>query len=209
MDRAYAMADRGLDAIERALGKDDTIFVTSDHGMTAVWSEIYLNELLRHAGFLQLDANRRLAPTSPAVAVLETGIAHVYLNAAVDRSALVRIEALLRDFRVRGESPWEQIVRREQAGPLGLNAPESGDLIVLAKPGFRMVKGFPEPQTPVGVATELGAHGYANAHPEVHASFLAAGPGIAHERVESIGSWQIAARVARALGIEPPRDAAR
>lgn len=209
VDRAYALADRGLDAIERALGKDDTIFVTSDHGMTPVWNEIYVNELLRRAGLLQADANGRWDPKSRALAVVETGIAHVYLNAGVDRSMLDRIEALLRDFRVRGESPWEQIVRREQAAPLALDAPESGDLIVLARPGFRMVKGLPEPAGPVGVPTELGAHGYSNAWLQVHASFLAAGPGIPHERVESINSWQIAARVARALGIEPPRGAAR
>jgi hypothetical protein len=42
----------------------------------------------------------------------------------------------------------------------------------------------------------------------VDATFFAAGPGIPRERVEKIGSWQIAARVARALGIEPPRNAA-
>jgi predicted AlkP superfamily pyrophosphatase or phosphodiesterase len=209
VDRAYEMADRSLDAIERSLSKDDAIFVTSDHGMTPVWTEIYVNDLLRRAGFLKLDAGGRLDPTSQAVAVVETGIAHVYLNAGVDRSVLDRLETTLREFRVRGEPPWEQIVRREQAGALGLNAPESGDLIVLAKPGFRMLRSLSERSSPVGLPAELGAHGYSNAHPEVSASFLAAGPGIAHERVDSINSWQIAARVARALGIEPPRDAAR
>ena len=209
VDRAYEMADRSLDAIERSLSKDDTIFVTSDHGMTPVWTEIYVNELLRRAGFLKVDADRRLDPTSQAVAVVETGIAHVYLNAGVDRSVLDRIETLLRDFTVRGEQPWEQIVRREQAGALGLDAPESGDLIVLAKPGFRMLKGLSGRLSPVGLPAELGAHGYSNAHPQLSASLLAAGPGITHQRVDTIDSWQIAARVARSLGIDPPRNAAR
>lgn len=208
VDRAYEIADRSLDAIERALSPDDAIFVTSDHGMTPVWSEIFPNDLLRRAGFLKLDAGKRLDPSSQAVAVLETGIAHIYLSPGADRSALDRIEAVLRDFRVRGESPFEQIVRRDQAGSLGLDAPESGDLVVLARPGFRM-KAQPEAAQPVVPAGEPGAHGYAGWHPELHASFLAAGPGIAHEFVATINSCQIAARVAASLGIDPPRGASR
>jgi len=58
-------------------------------------------------------------------------------------------------------------------------------------------------------ATEFGSHGYWNIHPQLQAVFLAAGPGIAAERVETIGSWQIDARIARFLGIDPPRNAAR
>ena len=209
VDRAYAIADRSLDGIERALAETDSIFVTSDHGMTPVWTEIFPNEILRHAGFLHADAKRQIDPSSSAVAVVDAGIAHIYLNAGVERSALDRIEALFAAFRVRGESPWEKIVRREEAGPYGQNAPESGDLIVLLKPGFHFSRRLPESESPVGVPTEHGAHGYSNAYPQLHASFLAAGPGIAHEKLESINSWQIAARVAAALGIDPPRNASR
>ncbi len=209
VDRAYAIADRSLDSIERALLPSDTIFVTSDHGMTPVWTEIYPNEILRQAGFLRSDAKKQVDPSSQAVAIVDAGIAHIYLNAGVDRSELDKIEALFAAFRVRGESPWEKIVRREQAGPFGQNAPESGDLIVLLKPGFHFSKTLPQSGSPVGIPTEHGAHGYWNVPLQVHASYLAAGPEIAHEKLESINSWQIAARVAKALGIDPPRNAAR
>jgi predicted AlkP superfamily pyrophosphatase or phosphodiesterase len=207
VDRAYALADRSLDAIERALTPSDSIFVTSDHGMTPVWTEIYPNEILRQAGFVRRDAKRKVDPSSSAVAVVDAGIAHIYLNAGVGRGELDRIEALFAAFRVRGESPFEKLVRREQAEPFGQNAPESGDLIVLLKPGYHFSKALPEVESPVGLPSDHGAHGYWNVPPQLHASFLAAGPGIAHERVESINSWQIAARVARSLGIEPPRNA--
>jgi predicted AlkP superfamily pyrophosphatase or phosphodiesterase len=209
VDRAYAIADRSLDSIERALAPSDSIFVTSDHGMTAVWTELFPNEILREAGFLKADAKRQIDPSSPSVAVVDAGIAHIFLNAGVDRSVLDRIEALFAAFRVRGESPWDKIVRREDAGPYGQNAPESGDLIVLLKPGFHFSKRLPDSESPVGIPTEHGAHGYSNASPQLHASFLAAGPGIAHEKLASINSWQIAARVAAALGIDPPRNASR
>jgi predicted AlkP superfamily pyrophosphatase or phosphodiesterase len=208
VDSAYALADRSLDAIERALTSSDSIFVTSDHGMTPIWTELFPNEILRRAGFLRRGAKNRPDPSSAAVAVVEAGIAHIYLNEGVDRGVLDRIEALFAAFRVRGESPWEKVVRREQAGPFGQNAPESGDLIVLSKPGFHFSKDLPETESPVGIPTAHGAHGYWNVPLQLHASFLAAGPGIAHERVESINSWQIAARVARSMGIDPPRNAA-
>lgn len=209
VDRAYALADRSLDAIERALLPSDSIFVTADHGMTPVWTELYPNEILRQGGFVRADSKGEFDRSSSAVAVVDAGIAHIFLNAGVDRAELDRIEALFAAFRVRGESPWEKIVRREDAEAYGQNAPESGDLIVLAKPGFHFSKKLPESRDPVGIPTEHGAHGYWNVSPQLHASFLAAGPGIAHEKLESINSWQIAARVAAALGIEPPRNAAR
>jgi predicted AlkP superfamily pyrophosphatase or phosphodiesterase len=209
VDRSYAIADRSLDLIERALSPSDTIFVTSDHGMTPVWTELFPNEILRQAGFLKADAKKQLDPSSPSVAVVDAGIAHIFLNAGVDRAVLDRIEAVFSDFRVRGESPWEKIVRREQAEAWGQNAPESGDLIVLSKPGFHFSRRLPESESPVGSPTEHGAHGYSNVFLQLHASFLAAGPGITHEKLTSINSWQIAARVAASIGIDPPRNAAR
>ena len=61
----------------------------------------------------------------------------------------------------------------------------------------------------MGERADYGGHGYRNVYPEVDATLFAAGPGIPHETVDSIGSWEIAARVAKALGIAPPREAAR
>jgi hypothetical protein len=143
------------------------------------------------------------------VAIVEGAIAHVYVNGSADPALLEQIETALKDLKVRGESPWERIVKRSEAGSLGLDAPESGDVIVLARPGYHLSRRTPDPATPIGLPTEYGAHGYRNAYPEIQACYLAAGPGIAKGHVDSINSWQIAARVAAALGIEPPRNAER
>ncbi len=73
------------------------------------------------------------------------GVAHVYVNHAAAAGTLEEAERLLSEFRVGGESSWDRVVLRGQAGALALDAPESGDLILLAKPGFhlsmRMVPG--------------------------------------------------------------------
>ena len=127
-------------------------------------------------------------------------------NPSADSTALDRAERAIAAFQIRGSSPFDRIVRRENAGELGLNAPESGDLIVLARPGYLFVNAAEGDV--VRESHSYGGHGYRNVYPEVDATFFAAGPGIPAERVDSIGSWQIAARVARALGIAPPRQAA-
>jgi predicted AlkP superfamily pyrophosphatase or phosphodiesterase len=209
VEHAYEIADRALNAIDRALKPEDAIFVTSDHGMTPVWTEIFPNELLRRIGLVRLDARGRIDPSSRAVAIVDGGVANVYLNPATDPSVLTAIEKAFADLKVRGESPWERVVRRGEAGSLGLDAPESGDLIALARPGYHLSRRLPEPATPVGLPSDYGSHGYRDVYPEIQACYLAAGPGIALAHVDSINSWQIAARVAAALGIEPPRNAQR
>ena len=206
VEKSYALAERSLDAIERALAPSDTLFVTSDHGMTAIFADLAINRVLRDAGLVTVDADERVASSSPIVAVTSSGIAHVHRNPRADPLVVPRAERALREFRVRGESPFDRIVRREDAGDLGLNAAESGDLIVLAKPGFQFVSGTGGKA--VRESRSYGGHGYRNIYPQVDATFFAAGPGIEPGRVEEIGSWQIAARVAKALGIAPPRQAA-
>jgi predicted AlkP superfamily pyrophosphatase or phosphodiesterase len=209
VEQSYALADRSLDAIEKALRPDDSIFVTGDHGMTPIWGEISIIDMLREAGLVDLDAARKISAASPLTPVPASGIAHVYRNPRAGRDAVDRAERILRDFRVGGESPFDRIVRREDAEDLGLRAPESGDLIVLARPGYQFAKEARADRALVGERSDYGGHGYRNVYPEIDATFFAAGPGIPHQRVDSIGSWEIAARVARALGIAPPRDAAR
>jgi predicted AlkP superfamily pyrophosphatase or phosphodiesterase len=207
VDAAYALADRSLDRIEKALAPGDAIFVTSDHGMVPLLTAVFPNEILRQAGYLRLAADGKIDPGSAAVAIAGSGVANVYLNpATVPAGALDAIEKRFTDFRVEGESPWDRVVRRADAADLGLDAPESGDLILLARPGvsvsMRVVPG-----RSIGRPSEYGGHGYRNVFPPLDATFLAAGPGIARERVEEFPSWRIAARLCRFLRIEPPRDA--
>lgn len=208
VERSYALVDLSLDRIAGALSPGDSIFVTSDHGMTPLFAELSVNQILHDAGLVRLDERGRISSASPTIAVTSSGIAHVHVNPDASSDALDRAERAIRDYRVRGESPFDRIVRREDAGDLRLRAPESGDLIVLAKPGVALSSRVREGASPVALPRNYGGHGYRNVYPQIDATFFAAGPGIPRARVDTIGSWQIAARVARALKIEPPRQAA-
>ncbi|MDQ5858228.1 MAG: alkaline phosphatase family protein, partial [Acidobacteriota bacterium] len=207
VERSYALVDLSLARIEKALLPGDSIFVISDHGMTPLVLELSVNQILHDAGLVRLDERGRISSASPTIAVTSSGIAHVHLNPDMDAATLDRAERAIRDYRVRGESPFDRIVRRESAGALGLRAPESGDVIVLAKPGVALSSRVRAGASPVAEPRNYGGHGYRNVYPQLDATFFAAGPGIPRRRVDTIGSWQIAARVARALGIDPPRQA--
>lgn len=209
VEQSYALADRSLDAIEKSLRPDDSLFVTGDHGMTAIWAEISIIDVFREAGLVQLDADRKILASSAILPVPSSGIVHIYRNPRAAPEVIDRAERIVRDFRVGGESPFDRIVRRKDAKDLGLRAPESGDLIVLARPGYLFAKEARADGALVGERGDYGGHGYRNVYPEVDATLFAAGPGIPHQVVDSIGSWEIAVRVARALGIDPPRNAAR
>jgi predicted AlkP superfamily pyrophosphatase or phosphodiesterase len=208
VERAYATADRALDAIAKALSPSDALLVTSDHGMTPVRKTIYPNEILRQAGLTRMSGEETIDPSSAAAAIAESGIANVYLNPAeAPPDALARIEKLFAEYRVAGEAPFDRIVRRADAGPLGLDGPESGDLIVVARPGFNFSMSAVAGRTS-GTPVNYGSHGYRNVYAPLDATFFAAGPGIAPARVDEFPSWRIASFLSRVLGIEPPRGAA-
>jgi predicted AlkP superfamily pyrophosphatase or phosphodiesterase len=208
VERSYALVDLSLDRIEKALRANDSIFVTSDHGMTPLVAELSVNQILYDAGLVTLDEKGRISSTSPTIAVTSSGIAHVHLNPAAAPGTLDSAERAIRDYQLRGETLFDRIVRREDAGDLRLRAPESGDLIVLTKPGIATSSRVRRGDPVIAEPRNYGGHGYRNVYPDLDATFFSAGPGIPHGRVETIGSWQIAARVARALKIEPPRGAA-
>jgi predicted AlkP superfamily pyrophosphatase or phosphodiesterase len=207
VDGAYALADRALDAIAGSLSPTDALFVTSDHGLVPIRATVYPNELLREAGLLRLDPKGEADPDSVAVAMAGSGVANVFLNPrTAPPGSLDRIERLFAGFRLDGRSPWDRIVRRSRAGSLGLDAPESGDLILLARPGIAVERTAVAGRTSGG-PLHFGGHGYRNAFPELDATFLAAGPGIARRRVEEFPSTGIASFVSRVLGLDPPRGA--
>jgi hypothetical protein len=189
------------------LSSDDAIVVTSDHGMVPLRRTVYPNEVLRQAGLLRVNREGHPSPDSFAVAMAGSGVANVFVNPAAPPGTLARAEEALRRLSDGGQSPWDRLVRRADAGPLGLNAPESGDLVALARPGIGVSMSI-EAGRSFGPSRSYGGHGYRNAFRALDATFLAAGPGIARERIEEFPSWRIAGFVSRVLGIEPPRDAA-
>jgi predicted AlkP superfamily pyrophosphatase or phosphodiesterase len=205
-EQGFVMADGVVERLLARLSPRDGLFLGSDHGMTPIWSVIYPNVILRDAGLLKMTAERRADPSSVAYAIASGATIHVYLNPAAPPGTLEKVEKAFSDLRVRAETPWDVLLRRSAAAWLGLDAPESGDLIVIPRRGFH-VSGSIHPPGPIADATHLGTHGYRSAWTEVQATFLGFGAGISPERLEQIDSREIPGRIFRWMGLAPPRDA--
>ena len=185
------MADRAVGELARSLDlSHDALVVVSDHGMAPVWETVHVNQLLQHAGLAQAEEGERgwrVKSSSRIVAFGSSGCANLYVNLKGrepsgvvepdEREAVIRAAAAaLANAQVDGTDVVEAMYRREDLGPLGLDNPNAGDLVVFMYPGFTATSEIGAPgspfHAPAGVA---GQHGFLNTHPEMAAVWLARG----------------------------------
>jgi predicted AlkP superfamily pyrophosphatase or phosphodiesterase len=223
--RVWQAVDRELRLLMAAvdLGRT-TVVVVSDHGMAPVHTAIDLNALLGERGMLAAagaSGGGRIA----AYALGDGGMAHLYLvrpggdgsgavGAPPADAARQKLLAELRDqllaVRAGDDLPIERVLTRQQAAEVGLDHPNSGDLIVFARQGYVFDAG----PAPAGAAIThpapvYGMHGYLAANPAMRGIYLAIGKDV--KAATSSGPVQaidVAGRVARWLGIQKPAPAA-
>ncbi|MGH9362148.1 MAG: alkaline phosphatase family protein, partial [Thermoanaerobaculia bacterium] len=186
---------------------DTAVVVVSDHGMHPLHSALDPNFLLQRAGLLTVDAKHvPVAAGTSAWAVVSSAVAHVYLTVPeTERAPLAdRVRRLLADYAVAGERPIARVVARKEAGPLGLDHPAAGDLILFAAPGWIFDRGGFRRGAATGPADHLGAHGYLSSEPRMHGIYLALGPGVKRGRIGPVRTVEVAGRVAALLGIDFP-----
>jgi len=220
---AYRMADRAVGELARSLDLSrDALVVVSDHGMVPVWEAVHVNQLLQHAGLAQAEESERgwrVNSGSRIVAFGSSGCALLYVNLKGrepsgvvepgDREAVVRAAAAaLANAQVDGTDVVEAMYRREDLGPLGLDNPNAGDLVVFMHPGFMATSEIGPPGSPFHAPAEIaGQHGFLNTHPEMAAVWLARGAGVPVRRLKSAPLTEVAAFVAALAGAQPPAQA--
>jgi predicted AlkP superfamily pyrophosphatase or phosphodiesterase len=168
--------------------RDTTLLIVSDHGMTTAGEDVPLQTTLDAAG----------------VAAKSYGggaVAQVFLS---DASQLARAEKALKPLA--GIQVWR---RGAVPAALRLSFPaRSGDLTVAAKPPYALKE---SPLTERAARTlsggKRGLHGYAPELPDMAGICFALGRGVAPgTRLPAVRAVDVAATVARLLGIAPPRD---
>jgi predicted AlkP superfamily pyrophosphatase or phosphodiesterase len=186
-DAALGQLLAALDA--RHAWSDTTLLVVSDHGMTAVTSEVPLARLLADAG-----VRARIGGGG--------SVAQLFLADPAQRE---RAEAALAGRSgiqvVRGEALPEALRLRHPT--------RTGDLVVIASPGValrespRGERALRVLATPFG--WKRGMHGFAPDHPDMGGILLALGRGVAPgTRLPPQRMIDVAPTVARLLGIAPP-----
>lgn len=219
----FRAADAAVGDLARALDlTSDALVVVADHGMAPVWEDVHVNQLLQHAGLaaaVKVENRWRAAPTSRIVAVTSGGCAHLYVNLKgrepggivepAEEGAVVQAAAVaLARAQVDGQDIVEAMYTRSELAKVGLDSPNSGDLVAFLHPGFAASAEIGASGAPWHMpASYCGQHGFLNSHPEIAAIWMARGAAVPHRHVEQESLTEVAAFVARLAGVTPPLQA--
>ncbi|MHA6764923.1 alkaline phosphatase family protein [Streptacidiphilus sp. PAMC 29251] len=116
--------------LRRLRAEGSTVVALGEYGITAATRPVDINRALRRAGLLQVFTQQgmeNLDPwTSPAFAVADHQIAHVYVR---DPADLPRVRDVLKAL-----PGVDQVLDRQEQAALHIDHPRSGDLLAVAEP---------------------------------------------------------------------------
>ncbi|MBI2645580.1 MAG: alkaline phosphatase family protein [Deltaproteobacteria bacterium] len=185
--QGYLEINKAVDQMINELPNTNFVIV-SDHGMEPLHSVYYPNRVLAKKGYLPfLTPNEGPDATKIRVRSFSSGgLGHIYINlkgrepdGSVSQSDFQKLKQEVVAL-FKKESAISQVWTREEAEKLGLNHPNSGDIILVGEPGFHL-----NDDTKTGEPTEpasfYGQHGYDPSLDSMKAIFGAWGPNIEHE----------------------------
>jgi predicted AlkP superfamily phosphohydrolase/phosphomutase len=215
LKRLGRSVDRSIGRLWRALDPDrDALVVVSDHGHVPVRDLVNILKVLADDGLVQVvqeGEQTRTPSTSPMAVRAHGASAHLHLNlegrepgGVVSRAEapelLARAAKALADIHVEGEPIVERVFRRSEAASIGLDHPNSGDLIAFLEPGFAFSMVWSE--NTVDPSSYYGQHGYLAHHDAMCGLFAARGPDVPTGRRAEVDVTEVAPLVARWLGFE-------
>jgi len=195
--------------------KTTAVIIVSDHGMAPVHTEIDANVLLRDKSVLTLDAKGKIAAGTRAYATSAGTVSEVYVDPGVpepDRDRLiVDLKAYFSAWSEGGKHPIAQVMTRHEAAPLGLDHPNSGDLILFAADGYHFTGHGLKTGKALLPTEAYGMHGYPNTDPRMAGIYMALGAGVKPGKAGTAGvvrNVDVAGQVSAWLGLEKPRPKA-
>ena len=233
---AYAEADAKL-ALTKSYLKDATVMAASDHGFAAAYYAVNAPKVLADAGIQtpEQSANCRAATGTGSVnkakACWAGGTAQIYVNLAgrdpggtvpAGQYEAVRNEIIaafqgLADPAHPGKQVVLKILKKEELrnvdGTDALHPTRSGDVVVVLRPPYQFDAATPGQR--IAFSQFFGQHGFL---PELvdlprsvnmHATFLAAGPGVRRmeDPLTGVRAVDLAPTMAFLLGIPGPQNA--
>jgi 2',3'-cyclic-nucleotide 2'-phosphodiesterase (5'-nucleotidase family)/predicted AlkP superfamily phosphohydrolase/phosphomutase len=229
---AYQGADTKLGMARQLMGGNPTTFAASDHGFAPQWYAINAPKVLTDAGLQtpeQPSNCRAAATTNKAKACWAGGTAQIYVNLAgrdpggtvpaadyeTVRNQIIAAFQNLTDPANPGKTVIQKVLKKEELrnvdGSDSLHPSRSGDIVVVATPPYQFDAATPG-QT-IALSNFFGQHGYLPdqvdlAHNiNMHATFVAAGPGVRHTTdVSGVTAVDLAPTLAYLLGIDRPQN---
>jgi 2',3'-cyclic-nucleotide 2'-phosphodiesterase (5'-nucleotidase family)/predicted AlkP superfamily phosphohydrolase/phosphomutase len=230
---AYQEADAKLARARQWLGGNPSTIAGSDHGFAAQWYAINAAKVLADAGLQSPEQPtncRAAATTNRAKACWAGGAAQIYVNLAgrdpdgtvpADQYDTVRNQIIaafqnLTDPANPGKRVILKILKKEELrnvdGSDSLHPSRSGDVVVVARPPYQFDAATPG--RTIAFSQFFGQHGYLPnlvdiAHNvNMHATFVAAGPGIRHrDPLAGVRAVDLAPTLSLLMGIPGPQNA--
>src|SRR5262245_22953226 len=209
------------------MGGNPTTFASSDHGFAPQWYAVNAGKILSDAGIQtpEQPSNCRAATTTNlAKACWAGGTAQIYVNTTLPagttyaqvRTAVVNAFQTLTDPAHPGAQVVLRVMLKEELrnvdGSDSLHPSRSGDVVVVLRPPYQFDAATPGQR--IAFSQFFGQHGYLPnlvdlAHNvNMHATFVAAGPGIRHrDPVAGMRAVDLAPTLALLLGIPGPQNA--
>lgn len=224
---AYQGADEKL-ALAMSFLPDATVFAASDHGFAPQWYAVNAGKVLSDAGLQSPEqpSNCRAASgVNLAKACWAGGTAQIYVNTTLPsgttyeqvRGMVVDAFQNLTDPANPGAQVVERVMLKEELrdvdGSDSLHPSRSGDVVVVLRPPYQFDAATPG-QT-VAFSQFFGQHGYLpdlvdlEHNVNMHATFVAAGPGVVHkgEPLAGVRAVDLAPTLAFLLNIPGPQNA--
>ncbi|MEP6526444.1 MAG: 5'-nucleotidase C-terminal domain-containing protein [Nocardioidaceae bacterium] len=230
---AYHEADAKLARARQLLGGNPTTIAGSDHGFAPQWYAVNAGKVLADAGLQSPEqpSNCRAATTTNlAKACWAGGTAQIYVNLAGRdpggvvsaanyenvRNQIISAFQNLTDPANPGKQVVLKILKKEELrnvdGSDSLHPSRSGDVVVVTRPPYQFDAGTPGQR--IAFSQFFGQHGYLPdlvdlAHNvNMHATFVAAGPGIRHrDPMTGVRAVDLAPTLAFLMGIPGPQNA--
>ena len=223
---AYHEADAKL-ALARSFLPTATVFATSDHGFAPQWYAVNAGKVLSDAGIQSPEQPSNClaaAVTNLAKACWAGGTAQIYVNTELPvgttyeqvRTSVITAFQNLTDPANPGKQVVLTIMKKEELrnvdGSDSLHPNRSGDVVVVLRPPYQFDAATPG-QT-IALSQFFGQHGYLPdlvdvAHNiNMHAAFVASGPGVRHQGpVAGIRAIDLAPTIAFLMDIPGPQNA--
>jgi 2',3'-cyclic-nucleotide 2'-phosphodiesterase (5'-nucleotidase family)/predicted AlkP superfamily phosphohydrolase/phosphomutase len=233
---AYEEADDTLGLGRQLMGEGTTIFATSDHGFAPQWYAINAGKVLFDAGLqssggttpTEVLSNCRAGAGAGAINLAKAcwagGTAQIYVNPTLPagqtyegvRNAVIAAFQNLTDPANPGKQVVTKIMKKEELrnvdGSDSLHPNRSGDVVVVARPPYQFDAATLGQR--IAFSQFFGQHGYLpdlvniERNVNMHAAFIASGPGIRHRGpVPGVRAIDLAPTLAFLMDIPGPHNA--
>lgn len=177
----YQIIDWRIDQLKQQLKSEDHFVIVSDHGMTAMHSEVRIKALLKDLGY----AGR-----------LEVGS---YYLRSKDKPLLEEVKQKLSQIKDGETSLFAEWFWPTDPNKYGIGGDNGGDLYFDLAPGYYLSTSSSTPAI-YKYPTPRGAHGPLPTRPDLMALFIASGPDI-QSRPASMRTIDVAPFILRLLGL--------